>query len=260
VSSSRNNPDYTGVTETPGTLISPVAISMGLSRYEVVRKLAVGRRVLEVACGSGQGLRYVGHNAEWIVGGDITAGLLVRAHAHYQGAMPLVQFDAHDLPFADSSFDIVQIHEAIYYMAEPRRVFDECKRVLRVNGILVLSTINPDWADFNPSPHATGYFTATSLKKTLLESFRSVEIMFGFPISSATVRGRVFSVIKRIAVGLKLIPKTMSGKTILKRIVFGPLRAVPAEFTPDCAPIDVPAVAPIHHSTQFRIIYAVARP
>ena len=156
MSSSESSPDYTGVTETPGTLVSREAASMALSRYEMVRRLAAGQRVLEVACGSGQGLRYVGRDARWVVGGDITHGLLAKAQSHYRGAVPLVLFDAHELPFAGASFDVVQIHEAIYYMARPRRVFEECRRVLRREGVLDQSTINPAWADFNPSPYATG--------------------------------------------------------------------------------------------------------
>jgi SAM-dependent methyltransferase len=259
VSSSPNSPDYSGVTETPGTLVSREAISMGLSRYEIVRRLAAGQRVLEVACGSGQGLGYVGRDAEFIVGGDITSQLLDAARAHYKGTVPLVQFDAHQLPFAESSFDIIQIHEAIYYMARPDRVFEECRRVLSADGILVVSSINPEWADFNPSAYAAGYFNATELNTALLRAFRFVEMSFGFRVPSRTLSGVAFSALKRAAVRLKLIPKTMSGKTMLKRIFLGRLQPVPVEFTRECAPIDVPQATNPEEATKFRIIYAVAR-
>lgn len=141
--------DYTGVTETPGTRVSRHAASMAVSRYELVRRLAPGKRVLEVACGSGQGLGYVGANAARIVGGDITAALLTTAQAHYLGRVPLVRFDAHALRFAAATFDLVQIHEAIDYMADPRRVFQECRCALADGGTLVISS---NMARLQPEP------------------------------------------------------------------------------------------------------------
>lgn len=261
-SSGNSGPDYTGVTETPGTLVSRDAASMALSRYELVRRLAAGRRVLEVACGSGQGLGYVARNAARVVGGDITPGLLAQAHAHYRGAVaavPLVRFDAHALPFASASFDVVQIHEAIYYMAQPLRVFEECRRVLAPNGVLVVSSINPAWTDFNPSPHAEAYLGAGELKAVLEGAFRSVDILFGFAVPRPGPVGLALSAIKRLAVRLKLIPRTMRGKTLLKRVFLGPLLPVPAELTPGLAPVDEPRMVPLHDSARFRIIYAVAR-
>lgn len=259
MSSSRSSTDYTGVTETPGTLVSHEAASMALSRYELVRQLATGRRVLEIACGSGQGLRYVAREASWTVGGDITAALLERAQEHNQGAVPLVRFDAHHLPFANASFDLIQIHEAIYYMHDPSSVFEECRRVLRSGGVLVISSINPDWPDFNPSPFATGYLSAAVLETALLKSFSEARIQFGFAVKPPTALGVAVSTLKQVSVKLNLIPKTMGGKALLKRIFLGPLVPVPAELTPGCAPVDTPQHSTLDSSPRFRIIYAVAR-
>lgn len=258
-SSGNSRPDYTGVTETPGMLVSREAASMALSRYELVRRLAVGRRVLEVACGSGQGLGYVARNAARVVGGDITPGLLAQAHSHYRGGVPLVRFDAHALPFASASFDVIQIHEAIYYMAQPPHVFEECRRVLAPDGVLVVSSINPAWTDFNPSPHAEAYLGAGELKAVLEEAFHSVEILFGFAVPRRGPVGLALSAIKRLAVRLKLIPRTMRGKTLLKRVFLGPLLPVPAELATGLAPVDEPLPASLHDSSRFRVIYAVAR-
>jgi ubiquinone/menaquinone biosynthesis C-methylase UbiE len=258
-SSAAQWPDYSDVTEMPGNLISREAASMAISRYEVVRRLAAGRRVLEVACGSGQGLGYVAADAERVVGGDITAALLSRAHGHYRHRVPLARFDAHELPFPNESFDLVEIHEAIYYMAQPRRVFEECRRVLRCDGVLVVSSINPAWPDFNPSPHARRYLGAGELRTALQETFRSVEIFFGFAVAPAGASSAVLSVVKRLAVRLKLIPKTMRGKRLLKRVFLGSLLPVPAELATGPAPVQEPQRAPIGESSRFRIIYAIAR-
>ncbi|MGE3277316.1 MAG: class I SAM-dependent methyltransferase [Vicinamibacterales bacterium] len=250
--------DYTGVTETPGTRITRDAARMAVSRYEVARRLAAGRRVLEIACGAGQGLGYVGADAAWICGGDITSGLLRQAAAHYGSRVPLVQFDAHALPFAGGAFDVVQVHEAIYYMADPETVFAEAHRVLAPGGALVISSINPAWADFNPSPHATGYLDARGLAEALGRQFARVDLRFGFPVTGTGAAGGLVSVLKRAAVRLGLVPKTMKGKRLLKRVFLGPLLPAPAELTQTLAPVDEPVDAPLDHAATFRILYAVA--
>jgi ubiquinone/menaquinone biosynthesis C-methylase UbiE len=257
--SSSGKPDYSGVTETPGTLVGRDAASMAVSRYEIVRRLASGKRVLEVACGSGQGLGYVAGTASWMVGGDITHDLLLFAQGHYKGSIPLVEFDAHAMPFRDGSFDIVQIHEAVYYMARPGSVFKECQRVLRAEGVLVVSSINPSWPDFNPSPHAIAYLDCQEMKAVLSEIFNSAEILFGFAVASKSATSALVSAIKRLAVRFNMIPKTMRGKTILKRLFLGPLVAVPAEITEGMAQFETPCHADPNDASRFRIIYVIAR-
>lgn len=240
-------------------MVTLSAASMALSRYEVVRRLADGRRVLEIACGTGQGLGYVAASADYLVGGDITESLLTKARAHYGDRVPLVQFDAHHLPFVGGSFDLIQLHEALYYMADPDRVFAECCRVLSPEGVLVISTINPRWSDFNPSPFSTAYLDAAQLQRILVPPFGRVEISFGFKVGSSGTRQRLLSAIKRTAIRLRLIPRTMTGKTLLKRVFLGPLLRMPAELKPSLAPVDEPAITPLENSRSFRIIYAVAR-
>jgi ubiquinone/menaquinone biosynthesis C-methylase UbiE len=232
---------------------------MAVSRYELVRRLAEGRRVLEVACGSGQGLGYVARSAARIVGGDITLSLVARARTHYQGRVPVLQFDAHALPFAEAAFDLIEIHEALYYMARLDQVFAECKRVLAPGGLLVVSSINPAWPDFNPSPHAVRFLEAPELEAALLRWFPSVSIRFGFAVRPGGVTQRGLSVLKRLAVRLGIIPKSMRGKTVLKRIFLGRLVPVPAELTSEYARIDEAVTAPFGDADTFRVMYAVAR-
>ena len=52
--------DYGAVTEQVGDLISREALSMVYSRYRFAAQFCAGKRVLEVACGPGVGLGYLG--------------------------------------------------------------------------------------------------------------------------------------------------------------------------------------------------------
>jgi hypothetical protein len=143
-------------------------------------------------------------------------------------------------------------------MQRPQQVFEECRRVLRPHGMLIVTSINPEWQDFNPSPHATAYLDAADLEAMLRQSFGAVELRFGFPVADAGLRRRVLSIAKRIAVQLQLIPKTMQGKTLLKRLAFGRLTPVPDVLTDDFAPVETPTAAPTSANAGFRIIYAIA--
>ena len=55
---------------------------------------------------------------------------------------------------------------------------------------------------------------------------------FGYiSVSNISLRQRVLRPVKQIAVKLGLMPKTMDGKKLLKRLVFGDLVEMPAEIT-----------------------------
>ncbi len=51
--------------------------------------------------------------------------------------------DAQDLPFADSSFDVVIANQMIYHVPDPSRALREFARVLRAGGVLMASTVGP---------------------------------------------------------------------------------------------------------------------
>lgn len=251
--------DYSTVTEMPGDGVSREAAAMMRERYAITVRQATGRDVLEISCGTGQGLGWLASHARCVVGADITFGSLGKARQHYGGRIPLLQCDAHSLPFVDGSFDVVAIHEAIYYYRDVDASLAECRRVLRLGGTLIISTINPEWPDFNPSPFSSMYLPAPELSMTLQRHFDEVRIFLAFPAQAKGLRGEALSLLKRWAVALGLIPKTMKGKRFLKRLVFGELESVPRELaggdpTFSAVPLDGGAWDP----RTFKVIYALA--
>ena len=106
--------DYTTVTEVPGSQATREQQARLYHRYHTAGNYAAGKRVLEVACGSGLGLGYLGRTAASVVGGDYTEKLLRIAQSYYGDGVPLVRLDAHHLPFRNQAFDLVIILEAIY--------------------------------------------------------------------------------------------------------------------------------------------------
>jgi ubiquinone/menaquinone biosynthesis C-methylase UbiE len=136
--------DYTTVTEIPGNRVTREQLERMYHRYRFAADFSEGKDVLEVACGAGLGLGYLAKKTKRVVGGDYTEKLVTEAKGYYKEKIPLLRLDAHFLPFQAQSFDVVILYEAIYYLAKPEDFFNEARRVLRKDGILLIATVNKD--------------------------------------------------------------------------------------------------------------------
>lgn len=252
--------DYTPITEIPGIGADREELARLAHRYQVASPYCTGKRVLEVACGAGMGLGLLAGTASLVVGGDVTRNLLAVAHGHYGGRVPLLQLDAHALPFRTGSFDTVVLFEALYYLARPGDFIEECRRVLSTDGTLIIGTVNREWAAFNPSPLSIGYHTGGELVELCAEHGFETQLFAAFPSGAGSGFGAIISLIKRAAVSLHLIPKSMRAKQLLRRFFFGALSPVPNELEPQPSG-DAPLtpVAPQRPITEFKILYAIAR-
>jgi ubiquinone/menaquinone biosynthesis C-methylase UbiE len=98
-----------------------------------------GSTVLVSCCGSGMDAEYLARSGAGVVAMDISGGCLGRARvrAHRYGVdYALVRGDAENLPFADSSFDYVFVHDGLHHLREPERAIREMARVAQ-RGILI---------------------------------------------------------------------------------------------------------------------------
>lgn len=253
--------DYTTVTELPGTRATSEQLAMNCHRYYTSSSYCKDKDVLEVACGAGQGLGYLANTANKVVGGDIDRNILRFAKEHYKGKdnIEIHLLDAHKLPFEDGSMDVVILLEAIYYLNHPEKFVEEAYRVLRNDGVLIICTVNKDWSDFNPSPYSIKYFSAPELYQLLHHKFPHVELYGAFETTPGSVTSKVISFIRRMAVALRLIPKTMKGKELFKRIFFGKLVQLPPEIKDGMIQYSSPVpIAFDSPNFQYKVFYAVA--
>jgi demethylmenaquinone methyltransferase / 2-methoxy-6-polyprenyl-1,4-benzoquinol methylase len=105
--------------------------------------LAPGMRLLDVATGTGlvagaalNILREPGA----VIGLDPSRGML--REARKRTPVHLVQGRAEDLPFASDHFDVLSVGYALRHVADLRVAFDECLRVLKPGGRLVILEIS----------------------------------------------------------------------------------------------------------------------
>jgi len=90
--------------------------------------------------------------------------------------------------------------------------------------VLLIATVNIDWSEFNPSPFSTRYFSVPRLGNLLRSNGFKVEFYGAFSAIPKTVKEKIISTIRRIAVVLHLIPKTMKGKELLNLGIEAPVK------------------------------------
>jgi ubiquinone/menaquinone biosynthesis C-methylase UbiE len=250
---------YSIVTELPGIGASAEQLERLYHRYRFALDYCRDKDVLEAACGAGQGLGYIAKTAKSICGIDIDEDILAYPIEHYKGRdVRIEKMDAQELSFEDDSFDVVLLHEAIYYLPEPHKFMKECRRILRDGGIVIICSVNREWSDFHPSPYSTKYLSASELAELLRRSGFEAELFAAFSTKARGVRGKIVGFMKRTASTLHLMPKSMKGKQWLKRMFFGKLKPLPheieegmTEYTP---PTSIPTDSPCG---EYKILYAV---
>lgn len=250
---------FLDVTERGGEPVSRAQVDRFFQRYLWAGEFAAGKDVLEMACGTGPGLGQLRSRARSLVAGDLDADVLALARAHYGDRIDLRCFDATATPFADASFDAIVLFEAIYYIPDVEALAREVHRLLRPGGVFLLATANKDLPDFNPSPFSCRYLNPPELRDLFARQGMASRFFGGSPVAADSLKGRVLRWLKKAAVRWKLIPGSMKGKRLLKRLVFGKLVTMPRELDVSAAvyvpPQPIPADQP---DLRHLVLYCAA--
>src|SRR3989338_4662839 len=115
-----------------------------VARYRFAAPHVVGRRVLDIACGTGYGMSILRDaGAQTVIGVDLDLGSVRQAQAQLNGGRGgAILADGRHLPFADRRFDAVTSFETLEHLTERRRFIAELRRVLDSDGWCILSTPN----------------------------------------------------------------------------------------------------------------------
>jgi len=106
-----------------------------------------GKRVLELATGSGSAINFLPNDNQY-TGTDISPGLLKKAVKNFRTAgFENAEFyvtSADDLPFEDNHFDIVLCILSLNFLNDVKRVFQEIGRVSDKDAIFICSVPVPE--------------------------------------------------------------------------------------------------------------------
>jgi GT2 family glycosyltransferase/SAM-dependent methyltransferase len=132
-----------------GERVIPGRVEEGLwhehvARYALAARLAPGLQVLDHACGTGYGSALLlAAGAASVVGLDRSRSAI--DYARKAVSAPRLSFVVGDclaVPFADHSFDLVTAFEIIEHLEPTQQFLDGIARLLRPDGLLLLSTPN----------------------------------------------------------------------------------------------------------------------
>ncbi len=110
-------------------------------RYQLARNLVVGKAVLEIANGRGVGTAFLARTAESVTSLDISGDGVRGAHSTYQaGNISFRSASPEEIPLPSASVDVVVLFDRLESIESYDRFLQEIKRVLRVDGLLIIST------------------------------------------------------------------------------------------------------------------------
>jgi SAM-dependent methyltransferase len=148
-------PDFQAATEAQQTMwsngdfamVAHLVVGVAETLAEALQ-LVPGERVLDVACGSGNGALAAARRAfDNTTGTDFVPALLERAReraAAERLAIEFVEADAQDLPFGDGDFDVTMSIFGVMFAPDHQQGADELLRVTKPGGRIGLASWCPD--------------------------------------------------------------------------------------------------------------------
>ena len=174
--------EFTGERVIPGQ-VDPDLWAEHVSRYAFAVRWASGARVLDLGCGAGYGTAELAGRARSAIGIDLAPA----AVSHSKSAYPLpnisfVPASVTAVPFRAGSFDLITAFEVIEHLDDWRALLSEGRRLLRPNGIFLVSTPNKEYytdsrGASGPNPFHTHEFEFDEFRSVLGEFFPHCTIL-----------------------------------------------------------------------------------
>lgn len=160
-------------------------------RYRFARRFASGRRILDLACGTGYGSHQLAEaGARQVDGVDLSPAVLAHARSHYKA--PNLTFSQGDICAWRSAepYDLITCFETIEHVPDHLAALANLRTLLASAGQLLISTPNrpltspraPTLADRPANPYHVREFTLRELTGALHEA--------GFAIAANGLHGQ----------------------------------------------------------------------
>ena len=109
--------------------------------YELIRPIVRHKTVLELATGTGLIAKHIVNAAAHIEATDASAEMIAEAKRDSRSAK--LYFSVQDmfcLPYANQSFNVVIVSNALHIVPQPEKALAEIRRVLKDDGVLIAPT------------------------------------------------------------------------------------------------------------------------
>lgn len=150
-----------------------------LHRYAITLEFVNGKKVVDIASGEGYGTNLIAQSAEYVLGVDISPEAIEHANQKYkQHNIEFLQGSATNIPCEASSIDVVVSFETLEHHDQHDKMMEEIKRILKVDGLLIISTPERDnYRKVDPGNHFhIKELTGDEFSVLLTRYFSSIEM------------------------------------------------------------------------------------
>jgi MoaA/NifB/PqqE/SkfB family radical SAM enzyme/SAM-dependent methyltransferase/glycosyltransferase involved in cell wall biosynthesis len=142
-----------------------------LHRYAFAAHFVKGKKVLDLACGEGYGTYMLAREAAYIAGVEIDEPTVQHARSRYiKDNLEFMEGSILAVPIeSERKFDVVVCFEALEHIAEHDELLSEVKRLLKDDGLFIVST--PNKAVYTDEPD---YYNPFHVKELRFDEFSSL--------------------------------------------------------------------------------------
>ena len=141
-----------------------------LHRYAMSLLFVEGKTVLDIASGEGYGAALLASKAQSVTGVDIDPQSVRHAqNNYYDPKLTFLLGSCDSVPLPDGSFDVATSFETIEHHDKHEEMLREIKRVLKPNGLLIISS--PNRLTYSDEPR---YVNPFHVKELYFDEFRSL--------------------------------------------------------------------------------------
>ena len=126
-----------------------------LHRYAFATHFVKGKKVIDLACGEGYGTYMLAREAECVAGVEIDKLTVQHARSRYiKDNLEFIEGSILDVPIeGERKFDVAVCFEAIEHIAAHDKLLSEVKRLLKDDGLFIVSTPNKTVYTDEPDYH-----------------------------------------------------------------------------------------------------------
>jgi len=256
--------------ELPGIKISKDQLRIILARYSFASKFVSGKNIIEVGCGPGLGLGCFAKTAKKVVAIDYSGENLEYAREYYKEKdynkkIEIINLDVLKISSLKNHYFDIVVAMASAYAFDFGKFLDECKVVLKKEGMLIFDIPNKNIMGFKKSELSKNYYSVPDLFELLNKHGFDVEVFGAFPIlggiGSKYRENLKANLSRNISKIIMLLPKGKTIKIFLDKFVLRKTTLNKTIEDKDMEMIKDIKFTPLKNiiNSYYRILYVIAK-